>query len=196
VKGALMSTPDRPTTSAAEQQDGKEPSANNVLRRGLGSEFNITIVAALLSLVVALVTSMITTRMAAQNTLKDLRRAQEREAIIRLEIAQLREIDATIAVVAGGLPAKFTVQGETVGDSNNPSDRVIHYLSAQRECDAARDAVEDIGIRTASKNVSDIDNRIAHAASVEEAKRYDPLLREARQRVITLMHEALRNSVS
>ena len=100
------------------------------------------------------------------------------------------------AVVAGGLPAKFAVpEGETIEVSKN-SDRVIHYLSAQRECDAARDAVEDIGIRTASKEVSDIDARIAHAASVEEAIRYDPLLRRARQRAITLMHEALRNTLS
>ena len=36
----------------------------------------------------------------------------------------------------------------------------------------------------------------AHAASLEEAQRYDPGLREARQEAIALMHEALRNSVS
>jgi hypothetical protein len=73
---------------------------------------------------------------------------------------------------------------------------VVHYLSAERECDAARDAVEDIGIKAASKRVSDIAIRIAHAASLQEAQRYDPELGEARQRAITLMHEALRNTVS
>ena len=86
------------------------------------------------------------------------------------------------------------MQGETV--SNSSSDRVIHYLSTQRECDAARDAVNDIGIKAASKKVSDATARIAHAASLEEAQRYDPDLREARQEAITLMHEALRNIVS
>jgi hypothetical protein len=148
----------------------------------------------MLSLLVALVTSMITTRIATDNALKELRRDQDRQAILRLEIAQLREIDATIAVVAGGLPAKFVVQGETISDSS--SDRVVHYLSAERECDAARDAVEDIEIKAASKRVSDIAIRIAHAASLQEAQRYDSELREARQRAITLMHEALRKSVS
>jgi hypothetical protein len=73
---------------------------------------------------------------------------------------------------------------------------VIHYLSAQRECDAARDAVDDLVVRGASKKVSDITTTIAHAASLEEAQRYDPDLREARQRAITLMHEALRNTIS
>jgi hypothetical protein len=43
-----MSTPDRPTTSAAEQQDGKEPSANNVLRRGLASAFHEGVAVAVL----------------------------------------------------------------------------------------------------------------------------------------------------
>jgi hypothetical protein len=56
--------------------------------------------------------------------------------------------------------------------------------------------VEDIGIKAASKRVSDIAIRIAHAASLQEAQQYDPELREARQRAITLMHEALRNTVS
>ena len=190
-----MSTSDSSTTNAPEPGDGKGlPAKTNLLDRGLGSQLNITIIAALLSLVVALVTSTITSRIAAENTLKELRRDQERQAIIRLEIAQLREIDATIAVVAGGLPAEFTVQGETVSDPI--SDRVLHYLSAQRECDAARDAVEDIGVKAASKKVSDVTTRIAHAASLEEAQRYDPDLREARQRAITLMHEVLRNTVS
>ena len=177
-----MSTPEGSTTNAAEQQDGKQlPAKTNVLNWGLGREFNITLIAALLSLVVALVTSMITSRIAAENTLRELQRDQERTAITRLEIAQLREIDATIAVVAGGLPAKFTVQGATLDNLDSTSDRVIQYLSAQRECDAARDAVEDTGIKTASKRVSDLSTRIAHAGSLEEAQRYDPDLREARQ---------------
>src|SRR4249919_3659061 len=133
-----MGTPDGSTTDASEQPDDKELSAKtNVLNSGLGREFNITVIAALLSLVVALVTSIITSRIAAGNTLKELQRDQERAAIFRLEIAQLREIDATIAVVAGGLPAKFTVQGETIVNLDSTSDRVIHYLSAQHECDAA-----------------------------------------------------------
>lgn len=194
-----MGTPDSSTTDASEQEDGKELSAKtNALNSGLGREFNITVIAALLSLVVALVTSIITSRIAAGNTLKELQRDQERTAITRLEIAQLREIDATIAVVAGGLPATFTVQGETISDSisDSISDRVIHYLSAQRECDAARDAVEDIGVKSASKKVSDVTARIAHAASLKEAQRYDLGLREARQTAITLMHEALRSTVS
>jgi hypothetical protein len=94
-----MSTPDGSATNASEQEDGKELSAKtNVLNSGLGREFNITVIAALLSLVVALVTSIITSRIAAGNTLKELQRDQERTAITRLEIAQLREIDATIAV--------------------------------------------------------------------------------------------------
>jgi hypothetical protein len=192
-----MSTPDGSTTDASEQSDGKELSAKtDVLNSGLGREFNITVIAALLSLVVALVTSIITSRIAAGNTLKELQRDQERTAIFRLEIAQLREIDATIAVVAGGLPAKFTVQGETIVNLDSTSDRVIHYLSAQHECDAARDAVEDTEIKTASERVSDISHRIAHAGSLQEAQRYDPDLREARQRAITLMHEVLRETVS
>jgi hypothetical protein len=195
VKGAMMSTSDGSTTNASEQRDGKElPAKNNLLDRGLGCQFNITIMAALLSLVVALVTSMITTRIAAESTLKELQRDQERQAIIRLEIAQLREIDATIAVVAGGLPAKFSVQGETISDSS--SDRVVHYLSAERECDAARDAVDDAGVKGASKKVSDVAAKIAHAASLGEAQRCDPDLREARQRAISLMHEVLRNTVN
>ena len=159
-----MSTSDSSTTNAPEHRDGKgSPAKTNLLDRGLGSQFNIAIIAALLSLVVALVTSMITSRIAAEGTLKELRRNQERQAIIRLELAHLREIDATIAVVAGGLPATFTVQGETISDSisDSISDRVIHYLSAQRECDAARDAVEDIGVKSASKKVSDVTARIA-----------------------------------
>jgi hypothetical protein len=173
------------------------PDRTNVMERGLGREFNITVIAALLSLVVALVTSTITSRIAASNTREALQRDQEREAIIRLEIAQLREIDATIAVVAGGLPATFTVQGGTIVEQlDPPSDSVLHYLSAQRECDAARDAVEDLEIKAASKRVSTLSTRIAHARSVEEAQRYDPDLREARQRAITLMHEVLRESVS
>ena len=197
MKGALMSTPEGSTTNAAEQQDGKQlPAKTNVLNWGLGREFNITLIAALLSLVVALVTSMITSRIAAENTLRELQRDQERTAITRLEIAQLREIDTTIAVVAGGLPAKFTVQGATLDNLDSTSDRVIQYLSAQRECDAARDAVEDTGIKIASKRVSDLSTRIAHAGSLEEAQRYDPDLREARQRAITLMHEVLRKTVS
>jgi hypothetical protein len=192
-----MGTPDGSTTNASEQPDGKELSAKtNVFNSGLGREFNITVIAALLSLVVALVTSIITSRIAAGNTLKELQRDQERTAIFRLEIAQLREIDATIAVVAGGLPAKFTVQGETIVNLDSTSDRVIHYLSAQHECDAARDAVEDIGVKTASERASDISHRIAHAGSLQEAQRYDPDLREARQRAITLMHEVLRETVS
>ena len=190
-----MSTSDSSTTNAPEHRDGKGlPARTNLLDRGLGSQFNIAIIAALLSLVVALVTSMITSRIAAEDTLKELRRDQERQAIIRLEIAQLREIDATIAVVAGGLPARFTVQGETISESI--SDRVIHYLSAQRECDAARDAVKDIGVKSASKKASDVTARIARAASLKEAQRYDLGLREARQTAITLMHEALRSTVS
>jgi hypothetical protein len=192
-----MGTPDSSTTDASEQEDGKELSAKtNALNSGLGREFNITVIAALLSLVVALVTSIITSRIAAGNTLKELQRDQERTAITRLEIAQLREIDATIAVVAGGLPAKFTVQGATIVNLNSTPDRVIHYLSAQRECDAARDAVEHIGIKNASEEASDISTRIAHAGSLQEAQRYDPDLREARQRAITLMHEVLRKTVS
>ena len=52
-----MGTPDGSTTNASEQPDGKELSAKtNVLNSGLGREFNITVIAALLSLVVALVT--------------------------------------------------------------------------------------------------------------------------------------------
>jgi hypothetical protein len=192
-----MSTPDSSTTNASEQQDAKElPSKTYVLNCGLGREFNITLIAALLSLVVALVTSTITSRITAGNTLRELQRDQVRTAITRLELAQLREIDATTAVVAGGLPAKFTVQGETLANLDSTSDRVLQYLSAQRECDAARDAVEDIGIKTASKSVSDLSSRIAHAGSLEEAQRYDPDLREARQSAITLMHEALRKTVS
>jgi hypothetical protein len=191
-----MSTPDS-SANAAEQQDGKElPATTNVLNWGLGREFNITLVAALLSLVVALVTSIITSRIAVGDTRRELQRDQERTAITRLELAQLREIDATIGVVAGGLPAKFTVQGETLANLDSTSDRVLQYLSAQRECDAARDAVEDARIKTASKSVSDLSTRIAHAGSLEEAQRYDPDLREARQRAITLMHEVLRNTVS
>ena len=85
------------------------------------------------------------------------------------------------------------MQGETVSGSS--SDRVIHYRSAQRECDAARDAVDDIAVKGASKKVSGITARIAHAASLEEAQRYDPDLREARQRAVMLVHEALRNTV-
>ena len=82
-----MSTPDGSTTDASEQSDGKESSAKtDVLNSGLGREFNITVIAALLSLVVALVTSMITSRIAAEGTLKELRRNQERQAIIRLEM--------------------------------------------------------------------------------------------------------------
>jgi hypothetical protein len=192
-----MSTPDSSTTNAADQQDGKKLSAKtNVLNWGLGRDFNITLMAALLSLVVALLTSLISSRIAAENTRRELQRDQERTAITRLELAQLREIDATIGVVAGGLPAKFAVQGATLDNLDSTSDRVIQYLSAQRECDAARDAVEDTGIKTASKSVSDISTRIAHADSLEEAQRYDSDLREARQRAITLMHEVLRETVS
>ena len=82
-----MSTPDSSTTNAPEHRDGKgSPAKTNLLDRGLGSQFNIAIIAALLSLVVALVTSMITSRIAAEGTLKELRRNQERQAIIRLEM--------------------------------------------------------------------------------------------------------------
>lgn len=192
-----MSTPDSSTTNAGEKENGKGLTAKtSVMDRGLGREFNITVIAALLSLVVALVTSMITSRIAGGNTLRELQRDQEREAIIRLEIAQLREIDATISVVAGGLPVKFTpVKGATIGESDSIPDRVIHYLSAYRECDAARDAVEDADIKAASKEVSDLSARIAHAGSVEEAQRYDPELRIARQRAVSIMHEALRKTV-
>jgi hypothetical protein len=181
------------TTSDSSKTDPPERRAK-LLERGLGSQFNITIVAALLSLVVAVVTSLITTRIASETTLEELRRDQERQSITRLEIAQLSEIDATVAVVVGGLPAKFPVQGETISDPG--SDRVVHYLSAQRECDAARDAVRDPGIRAASKKASDVAASIARAPSLEAAQRYDPELREARQRAIMLMHQALRAAVS
>jgi hypothetical protein len=72
-----MSTSDGSTKNTPEQRDGKEtPAKDNLLDRGLGSQFNITIMAAVLSLVVALVTSAITTRIAAESTLKELQRDQ------------------------------------------------------------------------------------------------------------------------
>ena len=81
--------------SAPEHRDGKGlPAKTNLLDRGLGSQFNIAIIAALLSLVVALVTSMITSRIAAEGTLKELRRDQERQAIIRRAIEGDRRDDS------------------------------------------------------------------------------------------------------
>ena len=113
------------------------PAKTNLLDRGLGSQFNIAIIAAMLSLLVALVTSMITTRIATDNALKELRRDQERQAILRLEIAQLKEIDATIAVVAGGLPAKFVVQG---GRPFRTPTLIVWFTIYQRNANVMRHA--------------------------------------------------------
>ena len=155
-KGAVMSTSDGSTPNAVKREDSTGLSAKKgVMERGLGRDFNITVIAALLSLVVALTTTMITSRIAAGNALKEARRDQEREAIVRLEQALLRETHATFAVVAEGVPAKFPPVGDEFAFDGLKavSDRVIDYLSARRECDAARTAVEDAQIRAVTKEV-------------------------------------------
>jgi hypothetical protein len=189
-----MSAPDGSSSNAAEQRDSEGLSVTKgVMERGLGRDLNITVIAALLSLIVALSTSVVTSRIAAGNALKEARRDREREAIIRLQLALLRETDTTIAVVAEGLPAEFTVvQGVEPITTDPVSDRVIAYLSAQRECDAARDAVADANIKAASREVSDLNARVARARSLEEAERYDSELRKASQKAIKLMNETLR----
>jgi hypothetical protein len=166
------------------------PANMGVMERGLGRDFNITVIAALLSLVVALTTTLITSRMAAGTA----RRDQEREAIIRLEQALLRETNATVAVVAEGVPATFPPVGDVFAfvEVQPVSDRVIEYLSAHRECDAARTAVDDARIRAVTKDASDLNERVAHARSVEEAQGYAPQLRAVRQRAISSINEALR----
>ncbi|HEY6686760.1 MAG TPA: hypothetical protein VI094_11205 [Propionibacteriaceae bacterium] len=190
-----MSTSDGSTPNAVKREDSTGLSAKKgVMERGLGRDFNITVIAALLSLVVALTTTMITSRIAAGNALKEARRDQEREAIVRLEQALLRETHATFAVVAEGVPAKFPPVGDEFAFDGlkTVSDRVIDYLSARRECDAARTAVEDAQIRAVTKEVSDLNASLAHARSVEEARRYDSQIREVSQKAISSINQALR----
>lgn len=186
-----MSASDGSTPNAVKREDGTGLSAKKgVMERGLGRDFNITVIAALLSLVVALTTTMITSRITAGNA----RRDQEREAIIRLEQALLRETNATVAVVAEGVPARFPPVGDVFSaiEVEPVSDRVIDYLSAQRECDAARTAVEDAEVRTATEEASDLNARVVRARSVEEAQGFASRLREARQNAISSINEALR----
>ena len=186
-----MSPSDGSAPNAVKREDSTGLSAKKgVMERGLGRDFNITVIAALLSLVVALTTTMITSRITAGNA----RRDQEREAIIRLEQALLRETNATVAVVAEGVPAKFPPVGDVfaVVELEPVSDRVIDYLSAQRECDAARTAVEDAQIRAVTKEASDLNARVVRSRSVEEAQGYASRLREVRQKAISSINEALR----
>lgn len=186
-----MAAPDAPPADDAERQGRGGNPARGILERGLGKDFNIVVVAALLSLVVSFTTAVITSKIQSSNDLKEEQRRVEREAIISLQQAMLRETEAAVVVAAGSLPAKLP---PVLGfDEDSVSPAVFEYLSAHREFEAAWGLVLDGRIRNAAKKVSDLTVRVVSAESSEDAHRHDLELALARQEAVRLMNDALRN---
>jgi hypothetical protein len=178
----------------------KRSGARSPLDAGLGKDLNLALIAALLSVAVAFPTALITSRVNLGNEREQERRAREREAIAELERAMLREIDATVKVVVEGLPATpVVVQGailtESTGteraDPTGAKLAMVDFLSARRECEAARQSVHQATVKDASTQVSALNARIVAAPSEQEAQRINPALEAARRRGIEVIDEAL-----
>ena len=174
--------------------------ARSRLDAGLGRDLNLAVIAALLSVAVAFPTALITSRVNLGNEREQERRARQREAIAELERAMLREIDATVKVVVEGLPATpvvvhgaFLTEGTgTEGDGPTGAKRaMVDFISAQRECEAARASVHQAAVKDASSQVSALTARIVAAPSERAAQRINPVLEAARRRAIEVMDEAL-----
>jgi hypothetical protein len=165
------------------------------LEAGLGRDLNLTVIAALLSVAVAFPTALITSRVSEGNERERERRAQEREAIKELRRAMLREIDATVKVVVEGLPApSISVQGAFLSEAPGATGAklaVVDFISARRECEAARESVEQATVRDASERVSDLNARIVAAHSERDAELLNPELVAARRRAIEVIDEAI-----
>ena len=167
---------------------------------GLGKDLNLAVIAALLSVAVAFPTALITSRVNLGNEREQERRAREREAIAELERAMLREIDATVKVVVEGLPATPVVvhgafltegTGTEGGGPTGAKRAMVDFISAQRECEAARASVHQAAVKDASSQVSALTARIVAAPSEPAARRINPVLEAARRRAIEVMDKAL-----
>ena len=167
---------------------------------GLGKDLNLAVIAALLSVAVAFPTALITSRVNLGNEREQERRAREREAIAELERAMLREIDATVKVVVEGLPATPVVvhgafltegTGTEGGGPTGAKRALVDFISAQRECEAARASVHQAAVKDASSQVSALTARIVAAPSEPAAQRINPVLEAARRRAIEVMDKAL-----
>ena len=174
---------------------GKRSGAGSPLDAGLGRDLNLALIAAVLSVAVAFPTALITSRVNMGNEREQERRSREREAIAELQRAMLREIDATVKVVVEGLPAPpIVVQGAILTESTGPSGAklaMVDFISARRECEAARESVHQAAVKDASRQVSALTARIVAAPSEEDAKRINPALEAARRRAIEVIDEAL-----
>lgn len=174
--------------------------ARSPLDAGLGKDLNLAVIAALLSVAVAFPTALITSRVNVGNEREQARRAREREAIGELERAMLREIDATVKVVVEGLPATpVVVQGAFLTEGTGTERAgptgarlaMVDFISARRECEAARESVHQAAVKDASRQVSALTARIVAAPSEQTAQRINPALEAARRRAIEVMNEAV-----
>jgi hypothetical protein len=189
-----------PNDGSASNTTDKRPRRRSRARRsaldaGLGKDLNLTLIAALLSIVVAFPTALITSQVTVANQRTQERREREREAIKNLERAMLREIDATVKVVVEGLPATpILVQGALASVKKGTSGAklaMVDFISAQRECEAAREAVRNVTVKDASKKVSSLNRKIVEARSELDAERYNPELIAARKLAIEVINTTL-----
>jgi hypothetical protein len=187
---------DGSASNTTDQRPGRRSQASrNALDAGLGKDLNLTLIAALLSVLIAFPTALITSRVSAADQRRQERREREREAIENLERAMLREIDATVKVVVEGLPATpILVQGALPSaQKGTPGAKLamVDFVSAQRECEAAREAVGNVKVKDASKRVSTLNRKIVGARSELEAEKYNPELIAARKQAIEVINETL-----
>jgi hypothetical protein len=187
---------DSSASNTTDQRPGRRSRARrSALDAGLGKDLNLTLIAALLSILVALPTALITSRVSVANERRQDREEREREGIKNLERAMLREIDATVKVVVEGLPATpILVQGALASVKKGNSGAkfaMVDFVSAQRECEAAREAVENATVKDASKRVSNLNSKIVGARSELDAERYNPELIAARKLAIEVINETL-----
>ena len=68
---------------------------------------------------------------------------------------------------------------------------MVDFISARRECEAARESVDRQTVKDASKRVSELNARIVAARSEQDAERINPSLEAARRRAIEIIDEAL-----